>query len=108
MKVFLTALAIADDLIAILVVAIFYGGNVNFTCLGIAALVIIFVFWLNITGEKRPWFYFIPAICIWILFYYSGIHATMSGVVMALMMVSFNLFGNGLRDAFNPSLKGSE
>ena len=86
LKVFLTALAIADDLIAILVVAIFYGGNVNFTCLGIAALVIIFVFWLNITGEKRPWFYFIPAICIWILFYYSGIHATMSGVVMALMI----------------------
>ena len=86
LKVFLTALAIADDLIAILVVALFYGGNVNFVCLGIAALFIIFVLWLNVTGEKRPWFYFIPAICIWILFYYSGIHATMSGVVMAMMI----------------------
>jgi NhaA family Na+:H+ antiporter len=86
LKVFLTALAIADDLIAILVVALFYGGDINFPCLGLAALFIAFVVWLNITGEKRPWFYFIPAICIWILFYYSGIHATMSGVVMALMI----------------------
>ena len=86
LKVFLTALAIADDLIAILVVALFYGGDINFPCLALAALFIFFVVWLNVTGEKRPWFYFIPAICIWILFYYSGIHATMSGVVMALMI----------------------
>ena len=54
LKVFLTALAIADDLVAILVVALF--------------------------------FYFLPAIFIWVLFYYSGIHATMSGVVMAFLM----------------------
>jgi len=86
LKVFLTALAIADDLIAILVVALFYGGDINFQYLGLAAILVVFIAWMNITGEKRPWFYFIPAIALWILFYYSGIHATMSGVVMALLI----------------------
>jgi len=88
LKVFLTALAIADDLIAILVVALFYGGSINFVLLGIAVLLILFVLFLNKVGEKRPWFYLIPAIGVWILFYYSGIHATMSGVVMAFLIPS--------------------
>ena len=86
LKVFLTALAIADDLVAILVVAIFYGGTINLPLLGIAAVLILFLIIMNKTGEKRPWFYFIPAIAVWILFYYSGIHATMSGVVMAFLI----------------------
>ena len=86
LKVFLTALAIADDLIAILVVALFYGGTINFLFLGLAGAVVIFLIWLNLSGEKRPWLYFIPAVFVWILFYYSGIHATMSGVVMALLI----------------------
>ena len=86
LKVFLTALAIADDLIAILVVALFYGGTINFLFLGLAGVVVAFLLWLNVTGEKRPWFYFIPAVFVWILFYYSGIHATMSGVVMAFLI----------------------
>jgi len=86
LKVFLTALAIADDLVAILVVALFYGGTINFVLLGIAGLLILFILWINLRGEKRPWCYFIPAIAVWILFYYSGIHATMSGVVMAFLI----------------------
>ena len=86
LKVFLTALAIADDLIAILVVAIFYGGTINLGLLSIAVVLILFVLLLNKLGEKKPWFYFIPAIAIWSLFYYSGIHSTMSGVVMAFLV----------------------
>lgn len=86
LKVFLTALAIADDLIAILVVALFYGGSINLTLLGIALLLVLLIILMNRLGEKRPWFYFVPAIAIWILFYYSGIHATMSGVVMAFLV----------------------
>ena len=86
LKVFLTALAIADDLIAILVVALFYGGKINFLLLGLALLLILLVLLMYRRGEKRPWFYFIPAIGVWILFYYSGIHATMSGVVMAVLI----------------------
>jgi len=86
LKVFLTALAIADDLIAILVVALFYGGTINFALLGIALVLIVVVLLANRLGEKRGVFYFIPAMVIWALFYYSGIHSTMSGVVMAFLV----------------------
>ena len=86
LKVFLTALAIADDLIAILVVAFFYGGAINLPLLGISLLVIAFVFMMKRLGEKRLVYYLVPAIIVWFLFYYSGIHATMSGVVMALLI----------------------
>ena len=86
LKVFLTALAIADDLIAILVVALFYGGSINFLLLGIAVALIILILIMNKLGEKREWYYFIPAMVIWALFYYSGIHSTMSGVVMAFLV----------------------
>lgn len=86
LKIFLTTLAVADDLIAILVVALFYGGKINFLLLGIAALVICFVVLLNKLGEKRDIFYLIPAFAVWVLFYYAGIHSTMSGVVMAFLI----------------------
>lgn len=86
LKIFLTALAIADDLGAILVVAFFYGGTIQLTLLIISLLIIGLVFLLNKAGEKRMIYYIIPAIAIWFLFYYAGIHATMSGVVMAMMI----------------------
>ena len=86
LKVFLTALAIADDLIAILVVALFYGGTINFGLLSIAFVLIALVLLMNKLGEKRGWFYLVPAIAIWSLFYYAGIHSTMSGVVMAFLV----------------------
>ena len=88
LKVFLTALAIADDLIAILVVAIFYGGSINLTLLAIAFAVIILTLVLRRIGEKSMFPYILCAIAVWILFYYSGIHATMSGVVMAFLIPS--------------------
>ncbi|MBQ9463173.1 MAG: Na+/H+ antiporter NhaA [Bacteroidales bacterium] len=86
LKVFLTALAIADDLIAILVVALFYGGNINLPLLGVAVLVIAFTLLLRRMGEKKMFPYIFNAILVWALFYYSGIHATMSGVVMAFLI----------------------
>ena len=86
LKVFLTALAIADDLIAILVVALFYGGAVNLGLLSIAFVLVVGLLIMNKLGEKRAWYYFIPAMVIWALFYYSGIHSTMSGVVMAFLV----------------------
>ena len=86
LKVFLTALAIADDLIAILVVALFYGGSINLPLLAIALVVIMFVFLEKKLGEKRISYYLVPAIVVWFLFYYSGIHATMTGVVIAMLI----------------------
>ena len=86
LKVFLTALAIADDLIAILVVALFYGGNINPPLLAVAVVVIMFVALMKKLGEKRIGYYMIPAVIVWFLFYYSGIHATMTGVVIAMLI----------------------
>lgn len=86
LKVFLTALAIADDLGAIIVIALFYGGQIEWTCLGIALLIMLFVYWENRIGEKRPVYYLIPAIIVWCLFYYSGVHSTISGVAMAMLI----------------------
>lgn len=88
LKVFLTALAIADDLMAILVVAIFYGGDINLTLLAISFVVIAIALILRKIGEKTMFPYILCAIAVWILFYYSGIHATMSGVVMAFLIPS--------------------
>lgn len=86
LKVFLTALAIADDLIAILVVAIFYGGTINLKLLAIAMVLIGVILLFNKLGEKHLAFYVMLGLGIWSLFYYSGIHATMSGVVMAFLV----------------------
>ena len=86
LMVFLTALAIADDLIAILVVALFYGGRINYLLLAIALCVILFSLLLRKLGDKHMFPYLLMAAVVWILFYYSGIHATMSGVVMAFII----------------------
>lgn len=80
LKVFLTALAIADDLGAILVIALFYGGQLKWGCLAAALAVMALVYVMNRMGEKRMFFYFVPATVIWGLFYYSGVHSTLSGV----------------------------
>ena len=86
LKVFLTALAIADDLIAILVVALFYGGSIKLPLLVVALAVIAFTLFLRRLGEKSTIPYLLCAVVVWALFYYSGIHATMSGVVMAFLI----------------------
>lgn len=86
LKIFLTALAIADDLIAILVVALFYGGALNMKLIAIALVLILIVILVNHLGEKHLSFYIVAGLAIWTLFYYSGIHATMSGVVMAFLV----------------------
>ena len=86
LKVFLTALAIADDLGAILVIALFYGGNVRLGLLAIAFVILAAVYMMKRAGEKRMMFYLVPAVVVWALFYYSGVHSTISGVVMAMFI----------------------
>jgi NhaA family Na+:H+ antiporter len=86
LKVFLTALAVADDLGAILVIALFYGETPNLTLLGIALLIMVGIYIMRRLGEFRMIAYLIPACVVWILFYYSGVHATISGVAMAMLI----------------------
>lgn len=86
LKVFLTALAVADDLGAIIVIALFYGETPNMLLLGIAIVIMIGIYFMRRLGEFRVMSYLIPACVVWILFYYSGVHATLSGVVMAMLI----------------------
>lgn len=86
LKVFLTALAVADDLGAILVIALFYGETPNLMLLGIAIAIMVGIYIMRRMGEFRMMAYLIPAVVVWILFYYSGVHATISGVAMAMLI----------------------
>ncbi len=86
LKIFLTALAVADDLIAILVVAIFYGGKIRLSLLAIAGAIILLTLLFRRMGERRIFPYLASSFIVWALFYYSGIHATLSGVVMAFLI----------------------
>ncbi|MFI3293158.1 MAG: Na+/H+ antiporter NhaA [Rikenellaceae bacterium] len=86
LKIFLTALAIADDLGAIIVIAVFYGGAINWGCLIAAFVIMIILYFMNRLGESRLLYYLFPAIVVWSLFYYSGIHATLAGVLMAILV----------------------
>ncbi|WP_346297735.1 Na+/H+ antiporter NhaA [Alistipes sp.] len=86
LKVFLTALAIADDLGAILVIAFFYGEKVRLGFLLLTVAIMLFVYWMKRLGETRLMYYLVPAVIVWSLFYYSGVHSTISGVAMAMLI----------------------
>lgn len=84
LKIFLTALAIVDDLGAIIVIAMFYSTSINWVLLAWALVVLIAMYILNKLGVDKMRFYIIPSIALWILFLYSGVHATIAGVLIAL------------------------
>ncbi|HRK73656.1 MAG TPA: Na+/H+ antiporter NhaA [Rhodothermales bacterium] len=84
LKVFLTALAIIDDLAAILIIAVFYSSGIQFGMLALAVLVMGVLFLLNKGGVKQMTPYAILGIILWFLILKSGIHATIAGVLLAL------------------------
>ncbi len=86
LKVFLAALAIVDDLMAILVIAIFYSANLHFDYLMYAGGVFVMLIIFNRLGIKNLFFYIIPGIVMWYLIHHSGIHATIAGVLTALTL----------------------
>ncbi|MHA6697657.1 Na+/H+ antiporter NhaA [Chryseobacterium sp. A321] len=82
-KIFLAALAIVDDLGAIVVIALFYTEQLHLNylliCLGITILLVL----LNYFKVKKHVFYLIPGIFLWYCMHHSGIHATIAGVILA-------------------------
>ncbi|QPH40599.1 Na+/H+ antiporter NhaA [Pedobacter endophyticus] len=82
-KVFLSALAVADDLGAVLVIAFFYTNQVNFNALGIAGIFLLVLIIGNRMGIRNSSFYLIIGITVWIGFLLSGVHATIAGVLVA-------------------------
>ena len=84
LKVFLTALAIIDDLGAIVIIAFFYSGNLNFTYLLLILVSFIILFVLNKLSVKKFLPYLIVGLFMWFFTHESGIHSTIAGVLLAL------------------------
>ncbi len=83
LKVFLTALAIIDDLGAIFVIAIFYGSGFSGLFLTLTAAIITVLFILNKRQYNNGWVYAILGVSLWFCMLHSGIHATLAGVILA-------------------------
>lgn len=86
LKIFLLALAIIDDLGAIIIIAVFYTADLSFLSLGLAALGILALFALNRLGVRRLAPYILAGIFIWVCVLKSGVHATLAGVVVAMFI----------------------
>ncbi len=86
LKVFLTALAIIDDLGGILIIAIFYTNEIHTNYIMLSLGVIAILFLLNKFKANHFIFYFIPILFLWYFVYKSGVHATIAGVVAALFI----------------------
>ncbi|MFE5935945.1 Na+/H+ antiporter NhaA [Streptomyces sp. NPDC056470] len=86
LRAFLLTLAVVDDLFAILIIAVFFTSDLDFAALG-GAFAGLAVFWLLLRKDVRGWYVYVPlALVIWGLMYNSGVHATIAGVAMGLML----------------------
>ena len=84
LKIFLTAVAIIDDLGAVAIIAAFYTSGLSFTWLGMAAVTLAVLALLNWAGVERLTFYLVLGAVLWFFVLKSGVHATLSGVALAL------------------------
>lgn len=88
LRVFFTALAIVDDLGAVLVIALFYTSDILWSALGVAGLILLILIALNWVGVRNPLPYALLGIGLWLAFVQSGVHATIAGVLLAFTIPS--------------------
>ena len=86
LKVFLTAVAIIDDLGAIAIIALFYTAELSVESLGVAGACLVILFALNRAGVTRPSPYLLVGLVMWIGVLKSGVHATLAGVALAMFI----------------------
>ena len=83
LKIFVTALAIVDDIIAVLVIALFYTAQIHFLSLAAGLAGVALSFGLNLLGVRKPAVYAFLGLCVWGAVLKSGVHATVAGVMFA-------------------------
>jgi NhaA family Na+:H+ antiporter len=88
LKVLLAALAIVDDIGAVLVIAVFYTKGVSWWALGAAAALLVLAALANAAGVRRPWAYSLIGVALWAAVLASGVHATIAGVLLAMTIPS--------------------
>ena len=101
LKIFLTALAIIDDLGAIIVIALFYSQNIALAWLGLALLAFFAMFILGRLHVYNIWIYLVAGVAMWFFMYRSGIHPTISGVLLAFAIP----FGGGGKNSSSFALQ---
>jgi NhaA family Na+:H+ antiporter len=82
-RVFLAALAIVDDMGAVLVIAIFYSHALAWSALAAAAFIVVLLIGLNVMGVRHLWPYLLAGTALWYFMHASGVHATVAGVALA-------------------------
>ncbi len=105
LRVFLAALAIADDLGAIIVIAVFYTQQLIMINMAIGAGIVLFMFAMNKLGVRKWSAYIIPGILLWYFIYKSGIHATIAGVLLALTIPSKNEAGESMLERLEHAIQ---
>lgn len=86
LKVFLTSIAIFDDLGAILIIAFFFTSNISLTALLIVAGCVLVLLFLNFRNVEAKSVYFLVGIIMWVAMLKSGVHATLTGVILAMFI----------------------
>ena len=84
LKAFLTALAVIDDLMAIVVIALFYTADLALSYLGIVAAIVAVLLFLNKKNMYNPAVFLVLGVALWYCVFMSGLHATLAGVILAL------------------------
>jgi NhaA family Na+:H+ antiporter len=95
LKVFLAALAVADDLGGIIVIALFYSSEINLMYLGLSALCVLILVLGNILKVRSKRYYICIGLVLWYVMLNSGIHATIAGVVVAFCIPATLKKGTG-------------
>lgn len=85
LRVLLLALAIIDDIVAVLIIALFYSGGLDFSGLLVAGLGMLMVLGLQQIGVGSAWAYTVPGAVLWVGLLQTGVHPTLAGVVLGLM-----------------------
>jgi NhaA family Na+:H+ antiporter len=83
LKVFLTAVAVADDLGAILVIALFYSSGISVVALALGCALVLIAVAMNLLGVRSAVAYFVVGTAVWLCFLESGVHATLAAVLIA-------------------------
>ncbi|WP_257935669.1 Na+/H+ antiporter NhaA [Campylobacter lari] len=105
LKIFLVSLAIFDDVGAILIIAIFYTGELSTLAFFVAFCCIVGLFILNRLGNERKSFYYILGALLWLSVLKSGVHATLAGIITALFIPVNTKNNHGLLEEIEHGLK---
>ena len=90
LKIFLTAVAIVDDLIAVLVIAVFYSGGIDAAALGFGLALLAILAGINLLGIRATLVYALLGCLVWLAFLRSGVHPTIAGVLVAFTIPARN------------------